>query len=58
MSHYDIESAIHRLRELGIDTSTLHQDYYKIPLENIDLSKVERSAPTNSKIISKCCIDI
>ena len=53
MSRYDVETAIHRLRELGIDTSTLHQDYYKIPLENIDLSKVERSAPTNSKVISK-----
>ena len=53
MSRYDVEAAIHRLRELGIDTSTLHQDYYKIPLENTDLSKVERPAPTNSKVISK-----
>lgn len=53
MSTYDIQSAIHRLRELGVDTSNLHQDYYKIPLENIDLSKVERAAPTRGKVVSK-----
>jgi len=53
MSHYDIEAAIHRLQQLGVDTSTLNGDYYKIPLENIDLSKIERSEPTKSKIVSK-----
>jgi hypothetical protein len=53
MSQYDVESALHRLRQLGVDTSTLHQDYYKIPLENIDLSKVERPEPTKSKVTSK-----
>ena len=40
MSEYDIEAAIHRLEALGVDTSTLNQDYYKIPLENIDLQKI------------------
>ena len=53
MSHYDIEAAVHRLQQLGVDTSTLNGDYYKIPLENIDLSKIERSEPTKSKIVSK-----
>jgi len=53
MSHYDVEAAMDRLRELGVDTATLNEDYYKIPLENIDISKIERSAPTNSKIVSK-----
>jgi len=53
MSRYDVEAAFNRLRELGVDTSMLHQDYYKIPLENIDLKKVERANPTNSKVISK-----
>ena len=53
MSEYDLEAAIHRLRDLGIDTSTLHQDYYKIPLENIDLAKIEKDVPTRTKINSK-----
>jgi hypothetical protein len=53
MSTYDVEAAIHRLRELGVDTANLHQDYYKIPLENIDLSKVEKAAPTRGKVLSK-----
>ena len=53
MSRYDVEAALNRLRELGVDTSVLHQDYYKIPLENIDLKKVERADPSNSKVISK-----
>jgi hypothetical protein len=53
MSHYDIEAALHRLRELGVDTSTLHEDYYKIPLENIDLAKIELENPTKSKVNSK-----
>ncbi len=53
MSHYDVEAALHRLEELGVDVSTLHQDYYKIPLENIDLSKVEQPEPKKGKVISK-----
>ena len=53
MSEYDIKAALDRLHDLGINTDDLHQDYYKIPLENTDLSKVERPAPTNSKVISK-----
>jgi VCBS repeat-containing protein len=53
MSRYDVEAAVNRLRQLGVDTSTLHQDYYKIPLENIDLTKIEKAQPTNSKVISK-----
>ena len=58
MSRHDVESAMNRLRQLGVDTSTLHQDYYKIPLENIDLKKVERADPTNSKVLSKHTIII
>jgi hypothetical protein len=53
MSVYDIESAMHRLEQLGVDVSTLHQDYYKIPLENIDLSKIEQAGPKKSKVVSK-----
>jgi hypothetical protein len=53
MSEYDVEVAYHRLRELGVDVSTLNQDYYKIPLENIDLSKTEKAIPTKTKITSK-----
>ena len=53
MSHHDVEAAINRLRELGVDTSKLFQDYYKIPLENIDLAKVEREHPKNTKVTSK-----
>ena len=53
MSIYDIESAMHRLEQLGVDVSTLHQDYYKIPLENIDLSKIEQAGPKKSKVVSK-----
>jgi hypothetical protein len=53
MSEYDIEAAYHRLRALGVDTSELYQDYNKIPLENIDLSKVEQTLPDKKKKISK-----
>ena len=52
MSEYDVATALHRLQRLGVDTSNLHQDYYKIPLENIDLAKVEASVPENKKIVS------
>ena len=53
MSEYDVEIAYHRLRELGVDVSTLNQDYYKIPLENIDLAKIEKGVPTKTKVVSK-----
>lgn len=53
MSEYDIEAAYHRLKELGVDTSNLNQDYFKIPLENLDLAKIERAEPTKTKIVSK-----
>jgi len=53
MSIYDIEAALHRLRDLGVDITNLHQDYNKIPLENVDLTKVEMSAPKKDKIVSK-----
>lgn len=43
----------HRLRRLGVSVSDLHQDYNKIPLENIELAKVEREPPNKSKLISK-----
>ena len=52
-SNYDIEMAMERLKQLGVDTSDLHQDYYKIPLENIDLTKIEKELPKRSKVISK-----
>ena len=58
MSRYDIDAAIHKLQKLGVDTNNLHQDYNKIPLENIDLSKVEKQAPTNLKVVSKHTIII
>ena len=48
-----IFDAMMRLRQLGVDTSELNQDYYKIPLENTDLSKIEREHPTKAKINSK-----
>jgi hypothetical protein len=50
---YEIEAAMQRLQQLGVDTSDLHQDYYKIPLENIDLTKIEKELPKRSKVISK-----
>jgi len=50
MSEYDLEAAIHRLRDLGIDPSTLYQDYYKIPLENVDITKVELEPNKNKKV--------
>jgi hypothetical protein len=53
MSNYDIIAAMHRLQELGVDTSELNQDYYKIPLENLELSKFEVPAPNKSKVVSK-----
>ena len=53
MSRYDVEAAIHRLRDLGVNTAHLHQDYYKIPLENIDLTKIEKETPGNTKVTSK-----
>jgi hypothetical protein len=53
MSRYDIENAINRLTQLGVDVDTLHQDYYKIPLENIDLAKIERPEPKIGKVVSK-----
>jgi hypothetical protein len=53
-----VGKAIERLRELGVDTSNMLQDYYKIPLENIDLSKVELDPPKKNKVISKHTIII
>ena len=58
MSEYDIEAALHRLKALGVDTSNLNQNYYQIPLENIDLSKVEADPPKKSKVLSKHTIII
>ena len=50
---YEIEAAMERLQQLGVNVSDLNQDYYKIPLENIDLTKIEKELPKKSKIISK-----
>ena len=58
MSQYDIEASLHRLHELGVDTSELHQNYYQIPLENIELKKIEKEAPTKTKLTSKHTIII
>lgn len=41
------------LKNLGIDVTKLHQDYYKIPLENVNLKKIENSLPKTSKVTSK-----
>ena len=48
---YTAQSARERLLELGIDASNV--DYYKIPLENTDLTKIEKEHPVKSKVISK-----
>ena len=53
MSQYDVDAAIHRLQNLGVDVSNLHRDYYKIPLENIDLQKTELEHPKKGKVLSK-----
>ena len=58
MSDQNIIDAMYRLHQLGVDTDDLHQDYYKIPLENMDLSKIERKHPTKLKVISKHTIII
>ena len=50
---YEITEAFKRLHKLGLDVSDLHQDYNKIPLENIDLTKIEKELPKKSKVISK-----
>ena len=50
---YEIVEAFKRLHKLGVDVSDLHQDYNKIPLENIDLTKIEKELPKKSKVISK-----
>jgi len=50
---YDMQQAIDRLSQLGVNTSDLYQDYNKIPLENIDLTKIEKQLPKKSKVISK-----
>lgn len=53
MSQYDVDAALHRLRDLGVDVSNLHRDYYKIPLENTDLKKNELPHPKKEKVTSK-----
>ena len=53
MSHYDIENSIHKLSNLGINTDDLYKDYYKIPLENTELSKIERKVPEKVKVLKK-----
>jgi len=50
---YEIEQAFKRLHHLGVDVSDLHQDYNKIPLENIDLTAIEKELPKKSKVVSK-----
>ena len=42
-----------RLQQLGVDTTDLHQDYYKIPMGNIDLTKIEKQLPKKSKVVNK-----
>jgi hypothetical protein len=60
-NNYNIESirdAIEELDQLGVDTSNIHEDYYKIPLEGMDLSKYEREHPKKGKVVSKHTIII
>ena len=49
----NFNSEIEELKNLGVDTDNIHEDYYKIPLENTDLSKYEKEHPTKQKITSK-----
>jgi len=49
----EIAAAIEELNELGVDTENLNSDYYKIPLEDTDLSKFEKEHPKKGKVISK-----
>ena len=53
MNTLQVEAALTRLKALGVDTSELNQDYYKIPLENLDLSKFELKHPTKTKKTTK-----
>ena len=46
----EIEKAIYRLRELGVDTETLFDDYNKIPLETINLSNYENEIINTKKV--------
>lgn len=50
---YEIEEAFRRLNQLGVDVSDLGVDYNKIPLENIDLTKIEKELPKKAKVVSK-----
>jgi len=48
-----MQEALERLKELGAD-----MDYYKIPIENTDLVKIENEIPKKTKVISKHTIII
>lgn len=52
---YSVQDAIQRLSELGVDIDT---DYYKIPIENTDLVKIEQEIPKKTKVVSKHTIII
>ena len=54
----EIRHAIEDLSERGVDIDNLHQDYYKVPLENLDLSKFEKEHPKKGKVVSKHTIII
>jgi hypothetical protein len=47
---YTVQDAIQRLSDLGVDVDT---DYYKIPVENTDLVKIEKEIPKKAKVVSK-----
>ncbi len=53
MNQNNVEDVLNRLRKLGVNTSDIYGDYYKIPLENIELSKVENELPKKGKVINK-----
>jgi hypothetical protein len=53
-----IRNAIEELDSLGVDTSNLNEDYYKVPLEGMDLSKYEKEHPKKGKVVSKHTIII
>lgn len=46
---FEVQNARERLAELGIDISNNQVDYYKIPIENTDLQKIEQEMPKNQK---------
>ena len=54
-SEYDlqVEAAVERLNALGVDITSIGDDYFKVPIENTDLSQIEREHPKRAKVVSQ-----